>query len=157
VARICIEVDLAEGLPENLVIEVGKWKYTQTLDYVNIPFICSFCHVYEHLKAKYLTRRNIAQGHTISGGNGSTSKHGIVFHQREGAWSYSKYDRRANLPRLLLHWRSRQNQRKCGEKAQMRITPPLWIPQLKAFPLGLERQIVDLVFLESQRLWKLCV
>lgn len=49
VARVCVEVYLTEGLPDNIVIEAGKWCYNNILDYVNIPFRCSFCHSYGHL------------------------------------------------------------------------------------------------------------
>jgi hypothetical protein len=37
--RVCIEMDLEEGLPNVIEISMGKWPEHQVLDYVGIPFI----------------------------------------------------------------------------------------------------------------------
>ena len=37
-ARICVEVELEIGLPEEINLTVVEWSYTQELDYEQIPF-----------------------------------------------------------------------------------------------------------------------
>jgi hypothetical protein len=47
-ARICVEVDLEEGLPEAIKLTVAGWTHVQELDYEQIPFKCRHCHGYGH-------------------------------------------------------------------------------------------------------------
>ena len=43
-ARICVEVDLEEGLPEEIKLTVAGWTHVQELDYEQLPFKCRHCH-----------------------------------------------------------------------------------------------------------------
>lgn len=47
-ARICVEVDLEEGLPEAIKLTVAGWTHIQELDYEQLPFKCRHCHGYGH-------------------------------------------------------------------------------------------------------------
>jgi hypothetical protein len=47
-ARICVEVNLEEGLPEAIKLSLGDWCHIQELDYEQIPFKCLRCHDYGH-------------------------------------------------------------------------------------------------------------
>ena len=47
-ARICLEVDLEIGLPEEIKLNVAEWSYVQELNYEQIPFKCRHCHGYGH-------------------------------------------------------------------------------------------------------------
>eukprot|EP00253_Pinus_taeda_P013975 PITA_13975 len=44
-ARICVEVDLEEGLPEAIKLKVGSWTHVQKLDYEQLPFKCRKCQI----------------------------------------------------------------------------------------------------------------
>ena len=45
-ARICVEVDLEAGLPEEIKLIVGEWKHYQNLDYEQLSFKCRSFHEY---------------------------------------------------------------------------------------------------------------
>ena len=47
-ARICVEVNLEKGLPEDIKLSLGEWCHIQELDYEQIPFKCLRCHAYGH-------------------------------------------------------------------------------------------------------------
>jgi hypothetical protein len=47
-ARICVEVDLEKGLPEEIKLKLDDWTYIQKLDYEQLPFKCKSCHEYGH-------------------------------------------------------------------------------------------------------------
>ena len=47
-SRICVEVDLEEGLPEAIKLKVADWTHVQELDYKQLPFKCIHCHGYGH-------------------------------------------------------------------------------------------------------------
>lgn len=47
-ARICVEVDLEEGLPEAIKLSVARWTHVQELDYKQLPFKCRYCHEHGH-------------------------------------------------------------------------------------------------------------
>jgi hypothetical protein len=55
-ARICVEVDLEEGLPEAINLTVAGWTHVQELDYEQIPFKCRHCHGYGHF-AKHCKKK----------------------------------------------------------------------------------------------------
>ena len=44
VAQILVALDLRQGLYESMELVIGDKSYTQTLDYLNVPFCCSRCH-----------------------------------------------------------------------------------------------------------------
>ena len=46
--RICVEVDLEEGVLEAIKLTVAEWTHTQVLDYEQIPFKCWHFHGYMH-------------------------------------------------------------------------------------------------------------
>ena len=48
VARILVEVNIREGLPETIDLDWGPDIITQPLDYENVPFWCRRCHAYGH-------------------------------------------------------------------------------------------------------------
>ena len=52
-ARICIEVDLEAGLPEEIKLIVGNWYQFQKLEYEQLPFKCRGCHEYRHFFHNY--------------------------------------------------------------------------------------------------------
>ena len=65
-ARMCAEVDLSKGLPEQINLKIGDFHWTQSLDYENTAFRCRHCHQTGHLqstctqllgKKKNLTRK----------------------------------------------------------------------------------------------------
>lgn len=49
-ARICVEIDLNNPLPNSLEICIGFATWIQQLDYESLPFRCHFCHEYGHLQ-----------------------------------------------------------------------------------------------------------
>jgi hypothetical protein len=55
-ARICVEVDLEEGLPEAIKLTVAGWTHVQELDYEQLPFKCRHCHGYGHF-AKHCKKK----------------------------------------------------------------------------------------------------
>ena len=48
-ARICVELDLNNPLPDSMEICLGSSSWIQQLDYESLPFRCQFCHEYGHL------------------------------------------------------------------------------------------------------------
>ena len=48
-ARICVEVDLNNPLPDSMEICMGSISWIQQLDYETLPFRCRLCHEYGHL------------------------------------------------------------------------------------------------------------
>jgi hypothetical protein len=69
-----MEVDLEEGIPYNIVIEARKWSYSQSIDYVNIPFRCPFCHAHGNLKASCIVDQNLDPYHDSSSKIGAMSR-----------------------------------------------------------------------------------
>jgi hypothetical protein len=55
-ARICVEVDLEEGLPEAIKLTVVGWTHIQELDYEQLPFKCRHCHGHGHF-AKHCKKK----------------------------------------------------------------------------------------------------
>ncbi|XP_059076363.1 uncharacterized protein LOC131875739 [Cryptomeria japonica] len=51
-ARICVEVDLNNPLPDSMEIRMGSSSWIQQLDYETLPFRCRICHEYGHLHRK---------------------------------------------------------------------------------------------------------
>jgi hypothetical protein len=49
VARILVNLNVREGLGEEMDLSWGGYTYAQKLDYENIPFRCRRCHQYGHL------------------------------------------------------------------------------------------------------------
>eukprot|EP00253_Pinus_taeda_P017272 PITA_17272 len=64
-ARICLEVDLEEGLPEAIKIKVGSWTHVQKLDYEQLPFKCQKCQFYGHFARNCPTANEEAQGKEV--------------------------------------------------------------------------------------------
>ena len=65
--RICAEIDISKGLPDQIILKVGDFYWTQTLDYENTAFRCRHCHQTGHLqntcasfldKKKNITRKS---------------------------------------------------------------------------------------------------
>jgi hypothetical protein len=50
IGRVMVEMDIHLGLPENLEIEWRGRRYLQRLDYLGVPFRCSFCRSTSHLR-----------------------------------------------------------------------------------------------------------
>lgn len=48
--RICIEVDLSEGLPEKITLNWNSKSWVQLLDYENTSFRCKTCLKIGHLQ-----------------------------------------------------------------------------------------------------------
>lgn len=51
VARICIEVDLSQGLPDHILLFHDEKQWSQSLDYENTAFRCQICHQIGHLQS----------------------------------------------------------------------------------------------------------
>lgn len=49
-ARICVEVDLSKGLPENIMLIYKQQNWLQSLDYENTAFRCRKCRMTGHLQ-----------------------------------------------------------------------------------------------------------
>jgi hypothetical protein len=49
-AKVLVEIDIQAGLPEILEIEWRGILIAQRLDYLGIPFRCSYCHRTGHLR-----------------------------------------------------------------------------------------------------------
>lgn len=49
-ARICVEVDLSKGLPDNIRLIYKQQNWLQGLDYENTAFICRLCRQTRHLQ-----------------------------------------------------------------------------------------------------------
>lgn len=48
-ARICVEVDLSQGLPESIILNFNNSQWKQSLDYENTAFRCTGCQQTGHL------------------------------------------------------------------------------------------------------------
>ena len=48
-ARICVEIDLNNPLPDSLEICLGSYSWIQQLDYESFPLCCDIFHAYGHL------------------------------------------------------------------------------------------------------------
>eukprot|EP00253_Pinus_taeda_P034064 PITA_34064 len=48
-ARICVEVDLSQGLPESIILNFNNIQWKQPLDYENTAFRCRGCQQTGHL------------------------------------------------------------------------------------------------------------
>lgn len=44
-ARICVELDLSKGLPDQIILKMNDFVWTQNLDYENTAFRCRHCHL----------------------------------------------------------------------------------------------------------------
>ena len=51
-ARICVEVDLNNLLPDSMEIFLGPSSWIQQLDYETLPFRCRIFREYGHLQCK---------------------------------------------------------------------------------------------------------
>lgn len=49
-ARICVELDLSKGLPDQINLKINDFVWTQNLDYDNTAFDCCHCHLTGHLQ-----------------------------------------------------------------------------------------------------------
>jgi hypothetical protein len=49
IARILVDLDVSRGIFETIDLVFKEKRYSQMLDYVNIPFLCLRCHLYGHL------------------------------------------------------------------------------------------------------------
>jgi len=49
VARILVNLNVREGLGEEIDLSWGSFTHTQLLDYENVPVRCHQCHQYGHL------------------------------------------------------------------------------------------------------------
>ena len=49
-SRICAEIDISKGLPDQINLKIGDFHWTQTLDYENTTFRCRHCHQTGHLQ-----------------------------------------------------------------------------------------------------------
>ena len=47
-----VNLDIREGLDEDITLKWGDKAYTQKLDYMGILFKCNRCHIYGHVVAK---------------------------------------------------------------------------------------------------------
>lgn len=61
-ARICVEVDLSQGLPDHITLNFNNSLWTQPLDYENIAFKCRECFQTEHLHYAYPLARKEPKG-----------------------------------------------------------------------------------------------
>jgi len=52
-ARICAEIDMSKGLPDQINLKIGDFHWTQSLDYENTAFRCRNCHHTGHLQSSY--------------------------------------------------------------------------------------------------------
>lgn len=48
--RICAEIDIRKGLPDQIILKVGDFHWSQTLDYENTAFRCRHCYQTGHLQ-----------------------------------------------------------------------------------------------------------
>ena len=94
-ARICVEVDLEEGLPEAIKLTVAGWTYVQELDYEQLPFKCRHCHGHGHF-AKHCKKKAEEQGDKQNGDQwilvqkNANSKKGTGKGNKNGETSRSK-------------------------------------------------------------------
>ena len=51
-AKVLIELDVSKGLLPDIDIVCNSSFFTQRLDYLNMPFRCSYCHETGHLRNK---------------------------------------------------------------------------------------------------------
>jgi hypothetical protein len=49
VENILVEVDIKEGLVDNIKIIMGAHTHKKIMDYMRIPLICVKCHSYRHV------------------------------------------------------------------------------------------------------------
>jgi len=58
-ARICVEVDLSQGLPQSIILNFNNTQWIQSLDYENTTFRCRGCLQIGHLLSACPQARNI--------------------------------------------------------------------------------------------------
>lgn len=61
-ARICVEADLSQGLPDHITLNYNNTLRTQPLDYENTAFRCCSCMQTEHLQYTCLLARKDPKG-----------------------------------------------------------------------------------------------
>ena len=61
VAKISVEVDLSQGLPESITLNFNNTQWIQPLDYENIMFYCRGCLQTSHLLSTCPQARNIPE------------------------------------------------------------------------------------------------
>lgn len=49
--RLCAEIDISKGLPDQINLKFGDFHWTQPLDYENTAFRCRHCHQIGHLQS----------------------------------------------------------------------------------------------------------
>lgn len=67
--RICVEIDISKGLPDQINLKVGNFHWTQPLDYENTAFRCRHCHQMGHLQnacATFLGKKKKNKGKSKS-------------------------------------------------------------------------------------------
>lgn len=63
-ARICAEIDISKGLPDQIILKNGDFHWTQTLDFENTAFRCRNFRLTGHLQSlcpSMLTQKNKAK------------------------------------------------------------------------------------------------
>lgn len=81
-ARICVEVDLEEGLSEAIKLIVVVWTHVQELDYEHLPFKCRHCHGHSNLAKHY--KKKVEEQRDKQNGDQWTLVHKTT-HPKKGA------------------------------------------------------------------------
>lgn len=89
-ARICVEIDLSQGLPDSIILIHNNTQWKQLLDYENTTFTCRGCQQIGHLlsncpQVKKDTRRNKKQSqkprgwqHTVNLGEAAKDEEATI-------------------------------------------------------------------------------
>jgi len=54
-AKICVELDLEQGMLEAILLTLDKWTHVKHLDYEQLPFKCKIFHEYGHFENEWKT------------------------------------------------------------------------------------------------------
>ena len=114
-ARICVEVDLEEGLLEAIKLTVARWSDIQELDYEKIHFKCTHYHGYGHFaryckkkaeeqsdKSKGEQRTSVQKnGHAKAAGKGPNKGNNLEEHGNEKRNPQAQM--RTQIPKEALH------------------------------------------------------
>jgi hypothetical protein len=97
VARVLVNLNIREGLGEEVDLSWGSFTHTQRLDYENVPFRCRRCHQYRHL-IKNCSMPVRTRGMVFKSDKGqlqkvntptASSSEGIQNQEEQGRWSES--------------------------------------------------------------------
>jgi hypothetical protein len=129
-ARICVEVDLEEGLPEAINLTAAGWTYVQELDYEQLPFKCRHCHGHGHFakhckkKAEEQVEKHNGEAWTLIQRNTNTKKGKGKGHMNASHSSDSSDKEKEAAPKETVNDQDKNEKQTEGKSKQAENTQP---------------------------------